>query len=38
MASLCRAAAGVDVLVANSGTGTSKLAVDLEYDEWRRGI
>ncbi|GAB2615060.1 hypothetical protein GCM10027269_84470 [Kribbella endophytica] len=29
---------GVDVLVANSGTGTSKLAIDLEYDEWRKVI
>ncbi|TDW90820.1 hypothetical protein EV137_4647 [Kribbella pratensis] len=29
---------GVDVLVANSGTGTSKLAVDLDYEEWRKVI
>jgi NAD(P)-dependent dehydrogenase (short-subunit alcohol dehydrogenase family) len=29
---------GVDVLVASSGTGSSKLAVDLEYDEWRKVI
>jgi NAD(P)-dependent dehydrogenase (short-subunit alcohol dehydrogenase family) len=27
---------GVDVLVANSGTGTSELAVDLSYEDWRR--
>jgi NAD(P)-dependent dehydrogenase (short-subunit alcohol dehydrogenase family) len=27
---------GVDVLVANSGTGSSQLAVDLDYQEWRR--
>ncbi|TDD23740.1 SDR family oxidoreductase [Kribbella turkmenica] len=27
---------GVDVLVANSGTGTSELAVDLAYEDWRR--
>jgi NAD(P)-dependent dehydrogenase (short-subunit alcohol dehydrogenase family) len=27
---------GVDVLVANSGTGTSERAVDLDYKEWRR--
>jgi NAD(P)-dependent dehydrogenase (short-subunit alcohol dehydrogenase family) len=27
---------GVDVLVANSGTGASELAVDLSYEDWRR--
>jgi NAD(P)-dependent dehydrogenase (short-subunit alcohol dehydrogenase family) len=27
---------GVDVLVANSGTGTSELAVDLSFEDWRR--
>jgi NAD(P)-dependent dehydrogenase (short-subunit alcohol dehydrogenase family) len=27
---------GVDVLVANSGTGTSELAVDLSYEDWRK--
>ncbi|TCO19772.1 hypothetical protein EV652_113171 [Kribbella steppae] len=27
---------GVDVLVANSGTGTSERAVDLDYKDWRR--
>jgi hypothetical protein len=29
---------GLDVLVANSGTGTSELAVDLAYDDWRKVI
>jgi len=29
---------GVDVLVNNSGTGTSEPAVDLEYDAWRKVI
>ncbi|TCC51458.1 SDR family oxidoreductase [Kribbella pittospori] len=29
---------GVDVLVANSGTGTSEIAVDLTYDDWRKVI
>ncbi|GAB2642735.1 SDR family oxidoreductase [Kribbella swartbergensis] len=29
---------GVDVLVANSGTGTGELAVDLDYDTWRKVI
>jgi NAD(P)-dependent dehydrogenase (short-subunit alcohol dehydrogenase family) len=27
---------GVDVLVANSGTGTSERAVDLDFEDWRR--
>jgi NAD(P)-dependent dehydrogenase (short-subunit alcohol dehydrogenase family) len=27
---------GVDVLVANSGTGASELAVDLSYEDWRK--
>ncbi|WP_433158500.1 SDR family oxidoreductase [Kribbella sp. CA-247076] len=27
---------GIDVLVANSGTGTSELAVDLDYKDWRK--
>jgi len=35
---LIEALGGVDVFVANSGTGTSKPAVDLEYDEWRKVI
>jgi NAD(P)-dependent dehydrogenase (short-subunit alcohol dehydrogenase family) len=29
---------GVDVLVANSGTGSSELAVDLDYQAWRKVI
>jgi NAD(P)-dependent dehydrogenase (short-subunit alcohol dehydrogenase family) len=29
---------GIDVLVANSGTGSSQLAVDLDYKEWRKVI
>ncbi|ADB34549.1 short-chain dehydrogenase/reductase SDR [Kribbella flavida DSM 17836] len=27
---------GVDVLIANSGTGTSELAVDLSFEDWRK--
>jgi len=27
---------GVDVLVANSGTGTSERAVDLDFEDWRQ--
>jgi NAD(P)-dependent dehydrogenase (short-subunit alcohol dehydrogenase family) len=29
---------GVDVFVNNSGTGTSELAVDLSYDDWRKVV
>lgn len=29
---------GLDVLVNNSGTGSSELAVDLDYDTWRKVI
>jgi NAD(P)-dependent dehydrogenase (short-subunit alcohol dehydrogenase family) len=33
---LAESLGGVDVLVANSGTGSSELAVDLDFEEWRK--
>jgi hypothetical protein len=35
---LADALGGLDVLVNNSGTGTSELALDLTYDDWRKVI
>ncbi|WP_350278747.1 SDR family oxidoreductase [Kribbella sp. HUAS MG21] len=36
--SLADSLGGLDVLVNNSGTGSSELAVDLDYDSWRTVI
>ncbi|WBQ03508.1 SDR family oxidoreductase [Kribbella sp. CA-293567] len=33
---LAESLGGIDVLLANSGTGTSELAVDLDFEQWRK--